>query len=368
MNELFLRNRFFAGVPEEILRSVGVAEKEFVAGQTVVREGDPGTTLLLIGSGRVQISHSGRGGHPEVFSVLEAGDFFGELSVIDQGPRSATATALEASLIGEIDRPTLDALMEAAPRVLPLTFTRVVVERLRSTNARYIEQVLQTERLALLGTMIGSVIHDLKNPLAAIVSSVDYLDRGSTDGRIKSLTGILKSSVGRIVSMTEELLDFARGKANLRVGETSADAILRELEEDVLSHLRLSKVHVVVDQGSREKLWLDGARVARAIANLVKNAFEALRDHGEIQLRFADEGESLWVTVHDDGPGIPAEVRDRVFEPFVTYRKQGGTGLGLAIAKSVVEAHGGRIWAEEGKGTTFRIQLPRRAGMAKVEG
>ena len=360
MNEVFLQNRVFAGVPDSLLRSVQIAEKQYPPGAVIVEEGAPGSTLLLIGSGRVQISGLGRQGQPEVFSVLEAGDFFGELSVIDRGPRSASAIALEPTLIGEIDRETLDLLMEKAPRVLPLTFTKVVVERLRSTNARYLEEVLRNERLTLLGTMISSVIHDFKNPMAAIVSSVDYLERASNDHRTKTLTAIARSSVQRMVLMTEELLYFARGKTNLRLGPTSAAQILAELEQTILSQIRASKVRVTVEQESRASLWMDQARITRCLANLLKNAFEAVRSHGEIHLRFWDEGESLQIAVHDNGPGVPLEVRDRVFEPFVTFRKQGGTGLGLAIAKSVVEAHHGRIWMDPGAGATFRISLPRR--------
>lgn len=361
MNEVFLQNRFFAEVPEDLLRSVQIAERQYPAGAVIVGEGSPGSTLLLIGNGRVQISRLGRQGQPEVFSVLEAGDFFGELAVIDHGPRSASATALAPTLIGEIDRATLDLLMEKAPRVLPWTFTKVVVERLRSTNARYIEQLLRTERLALLGTMISSVIHDLKNPLSAIVSSVDYLERDHKDHRTRTLTAIARSAVQRVVQMTEELLDFARGKTNLRLGQTSAAQLLNELEQEVLGQIRASKkVRVVIDQDSRGSLWMDQMRVTRCLANLVKNAFEALREHGEIHLRFWDEGEFLQIAVQDNGPGVPPEVRDRIFEPFVTFRKQGGTGLGLAIAKSVVEAHGGQIWVDESVGATFRINLPRR--------
>ena len=136
---------------------------------------------MLVGKGRVQISKVGRKGKQEVLSILEANDFFGELAVIDHGPRSATATALDRSLIGEIDRPALDRLMESAPRVLPLNFTRVVVERLRYTNSLFIDELLQAERLTLLGTMVSSIVHDLKNPMSAIVSSVDYLERRSSD-------------------------------------------------------------------------------------------------------------------------------------------------------------------------------------------
>ena len=182
MNDAFLSNRLFEGLTPEVLRSVAIQEMEYQPGDLIFDEGTSGSTLMLVGSGRVQISKTGRQGLQETLATIEKNDFFGELAVIDHGPRSARAIALEPTLLGEVDHKTFTRLMNSAPDTLPLTFTRVVVQRLRYTNARYIEQLLQSERLTLLGTMVSSIVHDLNNPMSAILSSVDYLEKMAPSG------------------------------------------------------------------------------------------------------------------------------------------------------------------------------------------
>lgn len=368
MNEAFLSNRLFEGISADVLRSVAIQEMEYAPGTVIFPEDSQGATVMLLGKGRVQISKVGRKGNQEVLSILETNDFFGELAVIDHGPRSATATALQRSLIGEIDRPRLDRLMESAPHLLPLNFTRAVVQRLRYTNARFIDELLQAERLTLLGTMVGSIVHDLKNPMSAIISSVDYVERRSSDDYTRTLASIIRSSADRMVLLTEELLDFARGTAKLRYRPTTADRLLKALDEEILVQVRSTPVKLVVEQHSTSELWLDEGRMTRCVANLVKNALEAMKDRGRIRLALEEQGDQLLITVADNGPGIPEELRTRVFEPFVTYEKKGGTGLGLSIAKSCVEAHGGKIWlgSEIGKGTTFYVLLPKRGSVPDI--
>ena len=118
-------------------------------------------------------------------------------------------------MLGEVDHKTFTQLMNSAPDTLPLTFTRIMVQRLRYTNARYIEQLLQNERLTLLGTMVSSIVHDLKNPMSAILSSVDYLEKTAPTDSVRQLAEIIHSSALRIVEMSEELLGFAQGKVNI---------------------------------------------------------------------------------------------------------------------------------------------------------
>jgi signal transduction histidine kinase len=363
MNDAFFRNRLFADVSADSLRSVAIREMDFKEGEVIVREGAPGNSLLLVGAGRVQISKAGRQGHEEVLSVLEPNDFFGEFAFLDHGPRSATAIALQPSLIGEIDRTTLDLLMESAPRVLPINFTRVIVERLRSTNARFIDELLRGERLTLLGTMLSSIVHDLKNPMAAIVSSVSYLQQKTSDEFTKSAAEIIRGSADRMMLLTEELLDFARGTTRLRPTWTTADRLLELLDREILEQVRLSSINVKIDVRTSDRFLIDEGRLTRCLANIIKNAREALKDRGEIDLIFSPREQGLQISVADNGPGIPEQIRGQVFEPFFTYQKRSGTGLGLSIAKSCVEAHGGKIWFDTsaGAGTTFYVWLPREA-------
>jgi signal transduction histidine kinase len=363
MNDAFFQNRLFADVSADVLRSVAIREMDFPQGEEIVREGAPGNSLLLVGAGKVQISKAGRQGQAEVLSILEPNDFFGEFAILDHGPRSATAIALEPTLIGEIDRAALDLLMESAPRVLPINFTRVIVQRLRSTNARFIDELIRSERLTLLGTMLSSIVHDLKNPMAAIVASVSYLQQKATDEFTKSAAEIIRGSADRMMLLTDELLDFARGTTRLRPTSTTADRLLELLDREILEQVRLSPINVQIDVRTSDQFLIDEGRMTRCLANIIKNAREVLKDRGDICLTFASRDRGLLISVTDSGPGIPEQIRGSVFDPFVTFQKRGGTGLGLSIAKSCVEAHGGKIWFDtaSGAGTTFYVWLPREA-------
>jgi signal transduction histidine kinase len=369
MNEAFLSNRLFEGLTPEMLRSVGIQEMEYQPGDLIFDEGTSGSTLMLVGRGRVQISKTGRQGLQETLATIEKNDFFGELAVIDRGPRSARAIALEPTLVGEVDHKTFTHLMNSAPDTLPLTFTRVVVERLRYTNARYIEQLLQNERLTVLGTMVSSIVHDLKNPMSAILSSVDYLGKLAATDSVRQLAEIIQSSALRIVEMSEDLLGFAQGKVNIKPRVTSVRRLMELLDEEILNQIRDTQVRVVIRITDADHLTLDEARFTRCLANIIKNAKEALGDEGTITIHFREAGTELQVSISDSGPGIPESIRSRIFEPFVTYGKKHGTGLGMAIAKSTVDAHGGRIWleSETGKGTTFHVVLPKHFHPASAQ-
>jgi signal transduction histidine kinase len=363
MNPIFFQNRLFADIHVDVLKATPVCERVFAPDTVIFRDGDHGDTMMLVGSGLVQISKAGRQGHEEVLSLIEANDFFGELALLDREPRSASAIALKNTVIGEIDRSAFDFLMEKAPRVLPINFTRVTVERLRSTNSRFIEQLLRSERLTILGTMLSSIVHDLKNPLAAITSSVSYLEQKAPDAFTKSAAQIIKSSAERVVLLTEELLDFARGTARLSPTWTTSGRLLNLLEIEILEQVRRTPISVEIENRSKDSFWIDEMRVTRCLANVVKNAQEAMRDRGKVGLEFADRDGGLLISVTDSGPGIPEEIRGQVFEPFITYEKRTGTGLGLSIAKSCVEAHDGKISFETrpGTGTTFFIWLPKQS-------
>jgi signal transduction histidine kinase len=366
MNEAFLSNRLFEGLSPEVFRSVDIQEVEYEPGDVIFDEGTAGSTLMLVGRGRVQISKTGRQGLQETLATIEPNDFFGELAVIDRGPRSARAIALEPVLVGEVDHKTFTRLMHNAPDTLPLTFTRVVVERLRFTNSKYIEQLLQSERLTILGSMVSSIIHDLKNPMSAILSSVEYLEKIGPSESVRQLAEIIRSSAIRMVEMSEELLGFARGKVTLRPRLTSVGRLLALLEEEILTQIRSSQIRLVVRIDEAGPLTLDETSLMRCLTNIIKNAKEALGEEGTITIQMRDVGSQLDISISDNGPGIPELIKGRIFEPFVTYGKKHGTGLGMAIAKSTVEAHGGRIWldSETGKGTTFHVVLPKHVDPA----
>jgi signal transduction histidine kinase len=369
MNQAFASNRLFREFPAGALSSVTISEKEYAPGAVIFGEGEHGATLMLVGRGRVQISKSGRQGKQESLATIEHDDFFGEFAMIDHGPRSACATALEPSLIGEIDRKTFNQLMQSAPDTLPKNFLGVVVERLRDTNSRFIEQLLQSERLSLLGTMVSSIIHDFKNPMSAILSSADYLEKHEASDAARRLAEIIHASATRMVDMTEELLDFARGTINLRPTSTSTKRLLELLDQEILQQIRDSGVQLDVHCEDVGPLFLDERRLVRCLTNIVKNAKEAVGSEGNIRIEMRDAEPNLAVSIEDDGPGVPEAIRGRIFEPFATYGKKDGTGLGMAISKATLDAHGGQIWleSESKRGAIFHLLIPKKPAVASPQ-
>lgn len=180
-------------------------------GEVIFREGDRGDLLYLVGEGSVKISKSGRGGEQETLGFINSGNFFGEMALLDGQPRSAMATAAETTLLGTVDEPTFQHILELAPSRLHMNFLRSVTERLRSINSHFISEVMRTERLSLVGSMANSIIHDLKNPICIIRGCCDLIAEESSSPRQLQLTKMMDNAVDGMLAMTQELLDYARG-------------------------------------------------------------------------------------------------------------------------------------------------------------
>jgi signal transduction histidine kinase len=360
-NTCFTNNRLFQGISPELLSEIG-SEMEvlsFDPGDVIFQEGDPGRTMYLVGHGRVKISKLGRGHQQETLSFIEPGQFFGEMSLFDGQPRSAQATAVEPTILGSVDDHTFHNILEAAPSDLHLNFLRSVVERLRRANSHFITEVMRAERLSLVGTMANSIIHDLKNPISVIRCCADLLERKASDPSCIEFTQIINKALDGMMGMTQELLDFARGKSSTEMTLTPVDRLMDELDVQMM-RLVPDRVHLVKDVRFHGSIMVDLPRFVRVVLNLVKNALDAMGGIGILQLSVFTKENELCIAVIDTGCGISAEMQSKIFEPFVTLGKSNGTGLGMAIAKSVVEAHNGKILlqSELGHGTTVEIRLP----------
>ena len=230
------QNRLFEGIESGLLDEIApdVHVVQLNEGEIVFREGDPGDSLYLVGKGSVKISKSGRGGQQETLGFIQSGNFFGEMALLDGGPRSAMATALEPTLLGAVDEPTFQHILELAPSRLHLNFLRLVSERLRSVNAHFISEVMRTERLSLVGAMANSIIHDLKNPICIIRCCTDLIAGGSKDPRVLDLTSMTDKAVDGMLAMTQELLDYARGSTSLTCETVSIWRLLDELNQEAL--------------------------------------------------------------------------------------------------------------------------------------
>ena len=216
------------------------------------------------------------------------------------------------------------------------------------------------ERLRLLGQTIASVLHDLRSPLTVVQSYAELMAYEADPKQRLAYSDAVSKEVLGIEQMTREVLAYLRGESAFLPTQVHLDRFLGDLREVLGRELTPKKIELRIDQRTQCKIRIDQAKVKRAVVNLARNAAEAMPDGGTFTIAAWKEGERIVLSFADTGSGIPEQIRDKVFQPFVTQGKRDGTGLGLAIVKQVIEAHGGEVRFEStpGKGTVFTFSLP----------
>ena len=237
---------------------------------------------------------------------------------------------------------------------------RRIASRLRQVNARWMAQTIYQEKLTIVGQMAGGIIHDFKSPLTIIRLAAELVERAKDTRHIARNCQLIVSTVDRMTGMAEELLDFTRGRLQLHREWVEPSVLLNEFHELLLPLLEGKPIHFQIDLQTADRLAIDSARLTRALYNLASNAIEALGETGELTVRLTRPDDQFLIEISDTGPGIPVEIRSRLFDPFVSAGKRNGTGLGTSIAKKIIEEHGGTIsfTTALGRGTTFSIRLP----------
>jgi signal transduction histidine kinase len=247
------------------------------------------------------------------------------------------------------------------------------VERYAADLARAQERLVRSERLASVGRLAAGLAHEIGNPIAALLGFEELLLMGGLDpAEQRDFLERMKKETERIHRILRDLLDFARPAVATRAGEGAAETPgeVGEAVADVLSLVKPQKalrdVTLRADVAPDvPRVLLSHQRLVQVLLNLVLNAADAA-PRGHVTVRAARAGEGrVRVEVEDDGPGIAPEVRDRLFEPFVTTKPVGeGTGLGLAVCRGLVEAVGGTIGLEGvAPGARFVIELPAGPGV-----
>lgn len=345
----------------ERLREV-TREKKYSTGQQIFKEGDPGDGLYLVKEGRVQISAIVSEGERKVLSQVGPGEAFGEMAVLDSEPRSASAIAEVDTTLYFISREDLFLMMEQIPR-LSAKFVHSISRRLRDFNRQYIDEVVQSERLALVGRFARSIVHDLKNPLniIGIAAELAGMESATPTSRQAAKTRIRKQ-IDRISNMVNELLEFTRGSSSSFVlSPSDYGAFIHQLVEELRPEIEMKNVTIELENAPPSiPVPTNPPRLTRVFHNLVHNAADAMPGGGRVIMRFRVENNEVITEVEDTGKGIAPEIADKLFQAFVTHGKAQGTGLGLSITKKIVEDHHGRIYtrSEPGRGAIFVFHLP----------
>ncbi len=220
---------------------------------------------------------------------------------------------------------------------------------------------------------VANVSHELRTPLSMIKGYVEtLLEGGVTDPELESrFLGKIQKHSDRLTYLIEDLLALSQLESNqiaLSMAEVSIANLINRIVEDLQDKATASGVELSAKVEDSLKVYVDADRVLQVLQNLIDNGIKYGGKEGNkgkvlVQAR-QGEGDTVVVSVADDGPGIPPDARERVFERFFRVdkarsREQGGTGLGLAIVKHIVQSHGGRVWLEqaEGYGAIFFFTL-----------
>jgi signal transduction histidine kinase len=345
-------------------------EQTFAAGQEIFREGDDGDGVYVVRDGLVEISGLIDQKVRLVFSEVGPGDLFGEMAVIEDKPRSACAVAKADASVYFIPRAEMLALVERSP-ALALALLREISRRLREFNRQYLREVVQTERLAIVGRFARSIVHDLKNPLNIIGLTAELAgtDRATPEMR-QQASGRIRKQVERINDLIGEILDFTQGsQTDFVLAPSDYGAFVTQLLEELGPEAGLKSVTLELENPPPAvEVCVHPKRLRRVFYNLVHNATDAMPEGGKLILRFHATEKEVVTELEDAGRGIVPEIAGQLFEAFVTHGKAHGTGLGLSICKRIIEDHQGWISARNkpGSGAVFSFGLPRRARVEKI--
>ena len=225
------------------------------------------------------------------------------------------------------------------------------------------QQIIQTERLAAMGQMIGGFAHELNNPLTSILGLSEMLQDSEVNEQSKKHLGMMHAQARKAAEIVQNLMFFSRppapGKSRVDVNEL----VQRTLHLHAYS---LRKNNVVVDfvaDTSLPSVVGEANQLMQVFLHLIQNAEQAIREvreKGTLRIRLTRGEKSVVVSFQDDGPGIPAEALPNIFDPFYTTKRPGrGTGLGLSICKAVLKEHGGNVEATSiPGGAVFTVTLP----------
>lgn len=356
--------KLFAGLLSAELRMLEQTShlQRFKAGEVIFKEGDPGDGLYIVDEGEVQISVIVADGQRKQLAKIGPGDFFGEMAVLESAPRSASASALMATTVRFIPSAELFKVLERAPKVA-VSLLREVSQRLREFDDQFLQELIQAERLGLVGRFTRSILHDIKGPLTVISMAGEVgCDPATTPEMRKTSLTRIRTQVDRMAQMINELMEFTRGeRSQMVLARLDFSAYLAQLIEEIRQELRARRVEVV-REGSlgHVSLPFDPHRLTNVFWNLVNNALDAMPEGGRLILRANVTDTDLVVEIEDTGKGIAPEIAQRLFEPFATFGKARGTGLGLSICKKIIEDHSGTIRAisQPGRGAIFQFTLP----------
>jgi signal transduction histidine kinase len=237
-------------------------------------------------------------------------------------------------------------------------------DRRNELQRRVHSQLLEAERMSAIGRMACSISHDMRHSLTAIYANAEFLECHdmSASARADLLLEIQEAVLG-MTERIDSLLQFGSSGRRSPLVRTRVSSVVERAVAAVKSHPDGQNVSIAVGNFAPVEAEIDARNLESAIYNLLLNACQAATRSThvpEVRVQLSEVDERIYITILDNGPGVPAAVRRTLFEPFVTAGKPNGTGLGLTLARRIAEEHGGGIRLDEYREkTVFTLSLPK---------
>ena len=309
---------------------------------------------------------------------LTAGDFFGEMALIHNAPRAATVKSKTNAIMLELDKDGFDRVLKRSPSVA-MAMVGEISSRLRQNDQMAIEDLrMRAAELAnayqklaeqdlLRREFLSNIAHELRTPLMVASGYLHAIKKGMVTGeQLTATVDTVSRNVDQITTLANDLLFLQ--EIELVLPEFLPIDIV-ELTNEVANryeqkaHARLVTIKVE-DNNNVSKVRGDAQTLERALVALVDNAVKFSRMNGEVEIRFAEQGDRVRVTIEDHGIGIAHEIRPRIFDRFFHLDKSenelySGIGIGLSITRQVIQQHHGTldVESEAGKGSKFTMSL-----------
>ncbi|MGC9450128.1 MAG: ATP-binding protein [Oceanipulchritudo sp.] len=330
-------------------------------GTVIFEEGDISDSIYLVLEGTIEFSKKvNNRGHINI-SQSHKGEYFGEIGVLTNDRRSLRAEAKTECSIACIPGAALVNYLRKMPGPVQ-GLMQSIIAHLQGTTRKMVDDRIHQEKMALIGNMTNTIVHDFKNPFCLISLSSQLLRQKHPEPESQKLCQNIEKQVDRMVSMVTELAEFSRGEHTINKVKLKLKDLFDEFKSLNHPYFESTNVQISIEVPDVQIIGAK-AKLFRVFQNLIGNAIEAFGDRaGAVKLTgtVSHAENRVQLFIEDNAGGIPESIRDRLFEPFVSYGKREGTGLGTAIARSIIEAHGGTITyrTETGRGTIFTINLP----------
>ena len=235
-------------------------------------------------------------------------------------------------------------------------------DEMRRTLQKNRQELLDSERLATIGRTASSISHDLRHSLAAIFANAEFLcESNLTVKQREELYQEIRIAVDRMTDLLDSLLELSWTREALRPSFGDVRDSVDRAVQAIRAHPEFHEIHIVVACKQKTVGWFEPKKLERVLYNLLRNACEVVpKESGRVEVEIVDSSAIVEIRVSDNGSGIPGPIRNRLFEPFVSYGKENGSGMGLAIAQKIIQDHGGEITVETTSetGTTFKLTMP----------